>query len=185
MTSETDGIRAKLRHIETLLSERGFPVDDLNPGLSREEIADKVAQLPYPFPEELYQLYMWKNGTQEGSDLALFRDQTFSSIEDALSNLADLRYSGVEDAFPFATFEGSYYVLPAKAYALHKNLERPVIEVFEGVGVYFYSIAHMLDTQIDWIKEGVHVPPESDSAGIDLSDLEMTIWRRHNPGIFE
>ena len=182
VTSQTDGISPKLRQLETLLSERGFPVDELNPGLSREAIAEKVAHLPYPFPEELYQLYMWKNGTQAGSALFLFRDQVFSSIDVALSDLESLQYFEIEDAFPFAAFEGSYYVLPAQAYAFNEKLERPVVEVFEGVDVYFFSIEHMLDTQIAWIKEGIHA--ESDSSGFDRYERELKIWRKHNPGIF-
>ncbi|MBX2821196.1 MAG: hypothetical protein KTR29_15985 [Rhodothermaceae bacterium] len=179
-TSNIDSINTKLEVLERLLVERGLPVQELNPGLTRDEIEKKVTDLSYPFPEELYQLYMWKNGTKEGSDLFLFRDQQFSSLEEGINNQAWLKLYGVSNAFPFASFEGAFYVLPAEEFAFHQNLERPVVSVFEGVEVYFYSLEHLLDTQISWMKENVF--PESDSSNYEL---EMPIWQRHNPGIFE
>lgn len=41
----------------------------LQPGLSYIEIEKKVASLPFCLPKELYQLYQWRNGTPEYSDV--------------------------------------------------------------------------------------------------------------------
>ena len=179
-SSNADNIQAKLLKLEEALVERGLPLQELKPGLSREEIDQKVERLPYTFPEELYQLYMWRNGTEEGSDLFLFRDQIFSSIDEGLSDLAFIRAYGLHNAFPFAAFEGAFYVLPGEGYAFHDNLERPVISAFEGVDVYFYSLEHLIDTQIAWLQAGIH--PEF---GIVNDEMELSIWKEHNPGIFE
>ena len=105
--SNTDNLQSKLDTLQKLLEERGLPVHELNPGLTRQEIDNKVANLSYPFPEELYQLYMWKNGTKAGSDLFLFRDQIFSSLDEGIRNQNWLKPYGVHNAFPFAAFEGS------------------------------------------------------------------------------
>ena len=37
----------------------------LQPGLTREEIDDKVKNLQFSLPEEVYDLYQWRNGMQE------------------------------------------------------------------------------------------------------------------------
>ncbi|MGI4791968.1 MAG: hypothetical protein ACRYFS_24360 [Janthinobacterium lividum] len=39
----------------------------LQPGLTREAIDEIADPLPFKLPEELYQLYMWRNGIQAGS----------------------------------------------------------------------------------------------------------------------
>ena len=82
------------------------------------------------------------------------------------------------DVFPFASYEGSFWVLPTRAWAHHPLLERPVISVFEGVDVFFYSFATMLDTVTEWIVRDVWRP----DGAVD-QEAELEIWRRHNPGI--
>jgi hypothetical protein len=124
---------------------------------------------------------MWRNGTKEGKTLFLFRDQFFSSLEEGMANMKWLLLHGVRKAFPFASYEGSYYVLHAEPYVFDARYERPVVSAFEGVDVFFFSFSRMLDTAIDWIEQGVHKP----AGGATDSTREMAIWRQHNPGIFE
>jgi len=42
---------------------------DLNPGLTQEEIVELAAQLPRPLPEEICELYRWRNGSSSRSSL--------------------------------------------------------------------------------------------------------------------
>jgi cell wall assembly regulator SMI1 len=46
-----------------------FPWDAerFQPGLSREEIEKKAGELPFPLPEEIYELYQWRNGNPSGN----------------------------------------------------------------------------------------------------------------------
>jgi cell wall assembly regulator SMI1 len=37
----------------------------LKPGLSYEEIEVKLADLPFHLPQEVYELYQWRNGMDE------------------------------------------------------------------------------------------------------------------------
>jgi hypothetical protein len=95
-----------------------------------------------------------------------------------MANLKELDLDGV---FPFASFEGAYYVLTAEPDAFDPRYERPVVSLFEDEGVYFLSLSRMLDTAIDWIEQGVHKP----AGGSVEMEREMAIWQKHNPGVFE
>ena len=55
-----------------------------------------------------------------------------------------------------------------------------MISIFEGIDVYFHSFGAMLETVTGWIESGAHRPDLSVDA-----QLEIEIWRRHNPGIFD
>jgi hypothetical protein len=46
-----------------------FPWDAerFQPGLSRREIEEKVKELPFSLPEEVYELYQWRNGNPSGN----------------------------------------------------------------------------------------------------------------------
>jgi len=129
---------------------------------------------------ELYRVYEWHDGSPEGP--LIFRDHRLSPLEEGIRNIALLRRYEEPPAFPFADFEGSFLLVPIAGYGAHASLERPVIHLHESRDVYFYSVPLMLDTAIDWIREGVlapggeHVPDER---------KELEIWRRHNPGVFD
>ena len=68
-------------------SEKYASVDVLQPGLSYEEIDRRVADLPFKLPEEVYQLYQWKNGTCDGEEdfSKFFNGYTFLSLEAAIN----------------------------------------------------------------------------------------------------
>lgn len=42
-------------------------IQALQPGLSREQIEAQVQVLPFRLPEEVYQLYQWRNGSSSGN----------------------------------------------------------------------------------------------------------------------
>jgi hypothetical protein len=48
-----------------------FPWDAerFQPGLSREEIEEKAGELPFALPEEVFELYQWRNGNPSGNRL--------------------------------------------------------------------------------------------------------------------
>lgn len=61
LTVALDEVLTQLVRLESPL------VSLLQPGLSREVIDEMVNPLPFELPEDLYQLYMWRNGTRGGS----------------------------------------------------------------------------------------------------------------------
>ena len=82
-------------------------------------------------------------------------------------------------AFPFAEFNGGWYVMPALGHPFNLSLACPIISVFEGIDVYYYSLELMVNTCIEWVSH-----PEYSADGSLPHEIELEIWRKHNPGIF-
>src|SRR5215216_26851 len=132
-------LHAKLDQFITVLRAHNYLVDDpFQPGLSRTEIADLARALPFTLPEEVYQLYTWRNGTKADIDLSLFGDHIFIPLEQAIQESRDIeQYYKIAKVLPFAGFQDSWLALPAELYAANIELwpplsdniqpERPVI----------------------------------------------------------
>jgi hypothetical protein len=83
----------------------------MNQGLSREEINSKVKDLEFNLPEEIYELYQWRNGGKEpfiphpdASDLA-----SFLSLDEAINSA-----QACEDSVIFLLFmieDGGYFTV--------------------------------------------------------------------------
>ncbi len=160
------------------------------PPIEEEEIKDLCTWFPTDLPKEIIALYGWRGGQKDDASSPFwFRDNIFHTL-----NIAKLEYesmmetygSNPEDhellkySFPFASFDGSFYVLPSKGHLFNPNLDKPVICVFQGIDVFFYSIETMISTCIDWVNNRKY---END--GSLPEKIEMDIWKKNNPGIFE
>lgn len=56
----------------------------------------------------------------------------------------------------------------------------PIVNVFQGIVVFFHSVESMLRTCIDWVRD----TRWSNTSGLGLAhEVELDIWRRHNPGL--
>jgi len=178
--SNPDDITPRLVSLETTMAAHGYDVKRwFRPGLRRAEIDRMAKGLAFPLPEEIYRLYEWHDGVLGDGAPLIFRDHYLMPLAEALRHLDVARSYDLPPAIPFAEFEGSYLLLPVAKYGLHPALERPVIHLHQGRDVYFYNVPRMLDTMIDWIREGVrpgHVGGE---------EKELAIWRKHNPTIFD
>lgn len=178
-------------------ARRGVPVaDNLNPGLRRENIIARLNALGLQPPEDLIALYEWRNGARHEYDdegrLLLFRDNIFISldrgIEEFQESLALYREESslelddvdLTQCFPISWFDGSYDTVACGAHRYPQASAHPVIRVFEDISLYFHSIPAMLETCIDWVNAPEWAPFE----GLP-DEVEMAIWRRHNPGIFD
>lgn len=191
-------LHALLEELRTAYEARSLHVSaTLLPGLTREEILARCGWFPSPLPEELIALYTWHNGQEQGvweeEYPFWFRDMGFSRLELAKEEYAMMAGSygseplqpsldgvDLQHCFPFAAFNGGWYVFPCKGQALSREHPRPIIAVFEGIDVYFHSFESMLRTCIDWVRHPAYGKGSSLPEGI-----EMEIWRRHNPGIFQ
>jgi hypothetical protein len=96
----------------------------LNDGLTRDQITEKAKSLPFQFPEELYDLYQWRNGQKYGSkgsmkmidskgfgydiDLEIFDCRVFLPLEDAIEKYSfDLH--GYDFSNPYTCFKYSWF----------------------------------------------------------------------------
>ncbi|MCJ7622219.1 MAG: SMI1/KNR4 family protein [Anaerolineaceae bacterium] len=195
----TGQIPKLLDTLRTVFISRGCDVDrHLQPGLSREEIATKTSQLAFNLPEELIDLYTWRNGQRSDAEYEAealrFRDNSFISLERGLAEYDEVRqYYGspdfgkafgfdLERSIPFASFEGAWYVLICGSHKLKSPHPHPVVSVFEGIDLSFHSFRSMLNTCIAWVGD----PRWTKDSGLGLDpEIEHKIWKDYNPGIFE
>lgn len=73
---------------------------------------------------------------------------------------------------------GSTYLVVSGAHQLKPICASPVIGAFQGTDVYFLSIESMIETCIEWVEQPDYEPHMS-------APNEMSIWRKHNPGVFD
>jgi hypothetical protein len=186
-----------LEELRVAFGERGRDVDrHLQPGMSREEILEPAAPLGLTLPDDLIEMYEWRNGQDEDADMSedalVFRDNGFIDLERALGEYATIQehYSSGPDtirygfelraAFPFAEFMGSWHAVVCGKHSLEIPDAHPVINVFHDLELFFYSVDAMLRTCIEWVR---HPDWDRETAGLP-EDVELEIWRKHNPGIF-
>ena len=177
------------------------PSSDLLPPASHAELLEVSAWFPAALPDPLLELYSWHNGQPkdawdtEPERIFWFRDMQFTSLERAALEYRSLMESyGADDywneakgvslrsCFPFAAFNGGWYVVPCAGQRLDPRHSLPVISVFQGVDIHFYSLSQMLDTCIEWREASTW--NDRELWYLDEAD-ENRIWRKHNPGIFE
>lgn len=174
---------------------KGVPIrQTLRPGASRDHVIGVAAALGIELPEEVVDLYEWHNGvldTVADGDSLVFRDNTFISVDAASAEYASIqKYYGVHSSiesdrvdlkacFPIARFEGSWYVVACGGHLHGQAMQHPVISVFQGVDLFFYSVENMLRTCISWVSH----PAWAQHAGVP-QDVEMELWRKHNADIF-
>jgi hypothetical protein len=96
-----------------------------------------------------------------------------------VGNSRELEGIELRTSFPFASFNGGWYVVPCTGHDLDAEHAYPVVSVFQGIDVYFHSIESMLTTCIDWRLASTLV----DDAWELEEGLERAIWRKHNPGV--
>lgn len=192
----SDRLHQLLEELRLKFEAKGLNVSGtLLPPLEDHEIREKCDWFPGEIVPELIALYSWRGGQEPGPwDLAdtdhpfWFRDYAFSSIAIAQQEYRSMMASygqipefhdQLETCFPFAAFNGGWLVIPTMPHNFDEKLSRPIVSVMEGVDVFFYSIEKMVETCIDWVS---HVAYTGD--GTLPGDVELEIWRKHNPGIF-
>lgn len=186
-----------LGELQEAYEEKDLHVSNsLLPPVSESELQARCDWFEGKFPPELVALYSWRGGQHSGPwDLAdddypfWFRDCAFSSIDTAKIEYRRIMdsygidpesYDLLKHCFPFAEFNGGWMVMPTEPQRLDVRFPRPVISVMEGIDVFFYSVESMVETCIDWVRE----PSYDRNSGL-TDEVELEIWRRHNPGIFE
>jgi hypothetical protein len=194
MSTETPQLLDTLR---AAYLAKNCPVDDyLQPGLTPEQIVSKTRQLGLTLPADLVQLYTWRNGqtdeAEDASDAFVFRDNIFINLERAIAEYAEvLEYNSdsntleddgvlLKNCFPFAAFQGSWYLVVCGPHRLKTQSRHPVICVYEGMDLFFHSIDSMVKTCTEWVNHPSWAPASS----LDYN-LELGIWKKHNPGVFE
>ncbi len=119
-------------------------IESLQPGLTIEEIEEKVKDLPFRLTQEVYQLYQWRNGMiDDGS--CFFRYYRFLPLEDALEELK-LMKEAWSLSLPFGwfalfEFEGEYF----SAVGAEENTENsPILHTYHGIDIAYRNLTNMM-----------------------------------------
>ncbi|WP_020407477.1 hypothetical protein [Hahella ganghwensis] len=189
-----DHLHLLLERLLAAYESKGFWVSEtLLPPLTDAEIREQCHWFPGNLSPEIISLYQWRGGQEneawEEDYPFWFRDNTFTSLARAEQEYKSMMASYGQIAenhdllnasFPIAAFNGAWYVIPTGKHAFDSSLPRPVISVHEGVEVHFYSIETMVATCVDWVSH-----PEYSIDGTLPREVELSIWKQHNPGIFD
>lgn len=93
-----------MQALNRILDQRPDCISYLQPGLTYDEIEEKVKDLPFRLPKEVYELYQWRNGlTINDSKIEFFPGYQFLPLEEVLKE----RYivsKNWEFLLPFAWF---------------------------------------------------------------------------------
>ena len=188
-----DRFHSRLETLRAAFEGQGMHVSDsLLPPVSESELRLSCKWFPGVLPQELVALYGWHEGQEKGAwdeDFPFwFRDCAFSRIAVAESEYHSMMESYgtiptyhdlLKYSFPFAAFNGQWFVIPTRGQKLDDRLTMPIISVGEGVDIYFYSIELLVNTCIEWVRH----PSYTAKVGLPR-EVELEIWEKHNPGIF-
>ncbi|MEM8529182.1 MAG: hypothetical protein AAGG68_31410 [Bacteroidota bacterium] len=186
-------LHQQLERLLNAFETKGINVkNSLLPGLSEQEIREQCAWFPGNIPEEIIALYEWRGGQDEslGDDRFVFRDNKFCSLKKAEAEYQSMmQFYGIIDestgqetlkySFPIASFDGAFYVIPTKSHSFDSALEKPIISVFQGFDIFYYSLEKMVETCVEWVQHENY-----EVTGLYPEEVELEIWQKHNPGIF-
>lgn len=189
-----EAFHAGLDKLEAAFAARNPKIrESLPPGLIEAQVREAAAWFPHELPPEVVALYAWRNGFVEAPDSQdppfRFRDYVFLPLGDARQEYESMvgTYGAaapeikplLASSFPIGSNGGGWLVVPAQTQTLRPDLSRPVISVFQGLSVFFYSVQTMVETCAAWVSH-----PRNDGFGLP-TEVEMEVWQRYNPGVFE
>lgn len=191
-----DRLHQLLEELRLAFEAKGLNVSrTLLPPLKDLELREECDWFPGNIVPELSALYSWRGGQEPGPwDLVdpdhpfWFRDYAFSSVAIAKEEYQSMMASygqtpefheELKTCFPFAAFNGGWLVIPTIPHSFDDEYAHPIVSVMEGIDVFFYSIEKMVETCIDWVSHPAYL-----GDGTFPQDVELEIWRKHNPGIF-
>ena len=172
-----------------LLEHAPQQASSLAPGLSLTEIQSHLRSFPFALPQEVYDLYLWRNGS--GEEAGLFVYHHFLDLDLALTDAALLnddvwvqaRTQEQQPAhvFPLFDFDGEYFVVPVTETAVPAA---PVFHVGCDDGALtraFSSLTAMMQAIAASYQVGLYA---LDAEGyLHLTDPQKfsEIRRRYNP----
>gem|GEM_PF-1696781 len=190
----SDRLHSSLNNLKDAYESIGVAVSkSLLAPVTEDELKARCSWFPGEITPELVSLYGWHEGQEksawEEKHPFMFRDNAFTRLRFAeeeyhsmMSSYGNIpeHHELLKNSFPFAAFDGAWYVLPTKGHPFNTGLKMPIISVHEGIEVYFYSMETMVNTCVEWVnhtdyKDDYTLPRK----------VELEIWDKHNPGIFQ
>lgn len=148
------------------------------PGLTREEIDEITKDLPFTFPEELYELYEWHNGMKEprGWDQCFVSSKEFIRLQEAIQYTEALATSEYRSEYIKPNWFYAFAEGTDNSYAYVLVLGEEVATVLDFCpDSYSVSVAYSSITQMMLAKAfGQQVDfSGANLAGVDLSGFNL------------
>ena len=208
MSVLTDSLNRIMQWLE---ENRPDYAESFLPGLSDEEIREKLSNVELELPEEIYELYRWRNGSQNGEDSksVIFPCMEYMSLDEALEYYDDSVENTI-DIFDEQDFQGIFELLDTKQInqygdkkylfpfyrsncdflAIFLSKERqyysPIIyidDVFELSFIYRY-LTSMMQTLAEYLETGAHYLDEEQEYYLNGNEEKMEpIFKKYNPGL--
>lgn len=170
----------------------------LQPGLSREQIEAQVQALPFCLPEEVYQLYQWRNGSLATAPVDLMPQYRMLSLEDAIADrkLSYEIYLGcrgdeVRDSdddiswLPLFAEDGNFYVvkgdtnpqasMPILSRSEYSTTQDDLTLVFNNLTDMMLAIAECFETGVYYFDDYNYLCSDGDDP------REAQIWQKYQP----
>ncbi len=164
------------------------------PGLTDEQIMQIIEYLPYSLPEEIYELYRWRNGTRQRQEILFYPSMAFLPLEDALvvgKETIDLderteyklRFEG-QRLFPFLDNEGD---ICAVAVNNKKQKASPIISIpseYNECHKCYNSLTSMMQTIAECYETGAYYLVKEVFVEED-KNKSLQLFHKYNPEILE
>lgn len=164
------------------------------PGLNDEQIQELTAYLPYQLPEEIYELYRWRNGTRERQKILFHPSISILSLKEALivakesidisdNTEFEFRFEG-NRVFPFIDDDGDLCVVKCTK---EKQKYSPIISIFaecDELDIIYTNLTTMMQTVAECYETGAYYLIEDGFVEEDENKV-AEILRKYNPEILE
>lgn len=164
------------------------------PGLNDEQIQELTSHLPYQLPEEIHELYRWRNGTKERQKTLFHPSISILPLEEALvvaresidifDNTEDeLRFEG-NRLFPFIDDDGDLYVVKC---IKEKQKSSPIISIFaeyDELDTVYTNLTNMMQTIAECYETGAYYLIDDGFLEEDENKV-AEILRKYNSDILE
>lgn len=193
MPEQTDLINCLERIFNWLKQNAPSYAEGFLPGLSYEEIEEKVSNLPFKLPEEVYNLYRWRNGTNSPAmifvyhyfwhlDMAL--EISSDCVNDPLSQEFRQERGNPLYLFPIFEYEGEYFAILGQTEQVETA---PVYHIDADAGevsLAFNNLTAMMQTIAESYETGGYqLTPEGQ---LEWDDKKFRSLRlKYNPGTID
>ncbi len=179
------------------------------PGLSDEEIREKLANVELELPGEIYELYRWRNGTEDGEDLksVIFPTIEFMTLDEALEYYHDF-VENTLDIFDEEDYQDicellspnqaniygdKKYLFPfyrsncdfcAVFLSKEKQQQSPIININDvlELSAIHRSLTAMMQTLAEYLETGAHYLGEEGYLNGNEEKM-LPIFQKYNPGL--
>jgi SMI1 / KNR4 family (SUKH-1) len=183
MSTLTDALE---RILNWLQANHPKAASSLQPGLSYEEIEAKLADLPFRLPQEVYELYQWRNGSSDNGEADCFDCYRFIPLEEAIELS---KYQVTEDLlegtfpfgwFPLFEFNGGYLAVIG---AESKNDNSPIVCHYEDESIAYTNLTGMMLTMAECYETGAYEKNELEEDWQANCEKEKKLCIKYNPEV--